>query len=329
MEALINNELKPTESCIICTESFSDAHLPVALRCRHIIGQECIKNWLLKGRGNTNSCPFCRHAIIENISPPQAFNDTSIWHALCEQPPTRLHTFMTHLWTGVTKLCKDRSPDNSSVSSILEEAIFPALTAMSDRRSGPFLDCHSLVSASWNSLGRPNQAQGSLAIPLVRLVRLMSQLSSVIPKWLTGLERISTLFWRANACLPLTAPNAGWQHLQEAAQLTNTRYFSLLHLYTVVVSQTLVHLEQPKQWPEKRHEVMNLVVERCCRRIGGEWEGKPGNRFKDVLVGVYEEMRRWQGELGHMSLRGHEGEEVVVRGFWGMAAWGKEGVGKL
>ena len=67
---------------------------------------------------------------------------------------------------------------------------------------------------------------------------------------------------------------------------------------------------------------MNLVVERYCSKIGVGWKGKPSDKFKDVLVGVYDELRRWQGEKGRMSLRGHDGEEAVMRGIWALAGWG-------
>ncbi|KAF2641961.1 hypothetical protein P280DRAFT_397572 [Massarina eburnea CBS 473.64] len=332
MEALIKKELSPTESCIICTEPFSETHFPVALRCRHIIGHECITKWLLQGRGNTDSCPFCRQTIFEQVRQPR-FDDTSLWSELCEQRPERIHEFVSVLWSGIFKLCKEhntaetRTTDSFTVTEILDEVVFPALTEMARGHGGLFHDCHSLISASWNSLGRPNTATG-LAIPLVRLVRLMSQPSSVIPKWLTSLPRISLLFFRANACLPDACANISWTHIQEAAKLTNTRYFPLLHLYTVIMSQTLVHLEHISEWPEKRYEIMNLVLERCVKRVGEGWEGRPGNEFKDVLVRVYKEMWRWQGELGNKSLRGIDGEEFVVRGFWAMAGWERVVCGK-
>lgn len=69
---------------------------------------------------------------------------------------------------------------------------------------------------------------------------------------------------------------------------------------------------------------MNLVVERCCVKIGGvgcPWKGRPNNELKEKLVGVYEELRRYQLEKGKMSLRGHSEEENVVRGVWALAAW--------
>jgi hypothetical protein len=102
------------------------------------------------------------------------------------------------------------------------------------------------------------------------------------------------------------------------------RYFDLLHLYTVLISQSIAHFPAPQPYPSKRHEVVNLVVERCCVKIGGSgcgWKGRPGNELKDTLVIVYEELRRYQIEKGRMSLRGHHEEEAVVRGIWALAAW--------
>ena len=107
----------------------------------------------------------------------------------------------------------------------------------------------------------------------------------------------------------------------EASTLKDDQYMPLLHLYTVLVSQGIAHQAAPNPYPSKRHEVMKLVVERCCTKIGVTWKSKPSSKFKDVLVSVYEELRRWQGEKGRMSLRGHDGEEGVVKGIWALAGW--------
>jgi hypothetical protein len=71
-----------------------------------------------------------------------------------------------------------------------------------------------------------------------------------------------------------------------------------------------------------------MVVERCCRRIAGDnWVGKPSNEFKDVLVVVYEELRRYQLDKKKLSLRGHDSEDEVVRGIWALARWSVGGTG--
>jgi hypothetical protein len=67
---------------------------------------------------------------------------------------------------------------------------------------------------------------------------------------------------------------------------------------------------------------MILVVERCCKKIGGEiWIDRPSNDFENVLVLVYEELRRYQLEKRKPSLRGHDGEESIVQGIWALAGW--------
>jgi hypothetical protein len=67
---------------------------------------------------------------------------------------------------------------------------------------------------------------------------------------------------------------------------------------------------------------MNLVVERCCKRIGSEgWSGRPSNHFKDVLVLVYEALRKFQLEQKKMSLQGYGNEEEIVKGIWVLAVW--------
>jgi hypothetical protein len=257
------------------------------------------------------------------------FDVPSIWKALCEQPPERLNIFISKVWSGLQGLWQHQSSGNFTVTELLDQAIIPALmqTASSDephriQSRDPFLDCYNLVAASWDSLGRPDNATG-LAIPLVRLARLMSSASSTIPKWLTTVSRTNHLFWKANACLDISEHDLSWNIVNEASQnITQTYHFPLLHLYTVLISQSISHNAQPDTWSVRRHEVMNVVVERCCKKIGGEiWSGRPSNEFQDVLVILYEELRRYQLEKKRLSLRGHDGEESIVRGVWALARW--------
>ena len=321
MEDLINQRLKPTETCIVCTEPFNRTHIPVALPCSHIFGHRCIKEWLIKGQGNTNSCPFCRRAIVEPPKPDD-FTPEAIWKALCEQPPANLHDFVKTIWIQIQEQCRGRLSGNFTTSELLDKIVLPALQKTSHEHSGAFKDSFDYVHVLWESLGRRYCMQG-LAVPLVRLARLMSQVSSVLPKWLTTVERMNVLIWNANASLGISGDNVDWSHIMEAAKLDMQRYFPLLHLYTALISQTFIHMEAPREWPTRRHEVMNVVVERCCRRIGGDWSGRPLNEFKDQLVVVFEELRRHQLDNGKMSLQGHAAEEHVVTGLWGLTAWRK------
>lgn len=267
--------------------------------------------------------------MYEKKTPKSLFNVQSIWKALREQPPERLHILMTKMWSGLQVLWRRKPDGKFTVTDLLNDVIVPALlyAASPDGQArshgdDPFLDCYSLIAASWDSLGRPDQATG-LAIPLVRLTRLMSGASSTLPKWLTTVPRTNRLFWKANACLGVGDPDISWSTIIAASEnLTTTEHFPLLHLYTMLISQSMAHIAQPTVPPTRRHEVMNLVVERCCKKIGGEaWSGKPSNEFKDVLVVVYEELRRYQLEKKKLSLRGHDGEEGLVRGIWALAGW--------
>jgi hypothetical protein len=330
MENFINKQLRPVETCAICTEHFNVDHQPAALPCKHIFGYRCIKKWLRIGQGNNTSCPHCRLPVYERPKLAGAFDLPSIWSALCEQPPERLNTFMEEIWSGLQGLWQRKMGGKFSVTELLHSAIMPTLLRTSSRNSlqqsreqDPFLDCYNLIAASWDSLGRPDTATG-LAIPLVRLVRLMSSASSTVPKWLTTVPRTNRLFWKANACLGMNSCEISWDSIIATSQdLTKDQYFPLLHLYTMLISQSIRHSPQPNVWPTRRHEVMNLVVERCCKKIGGEnWIGKPSNEFKDMLAAVYGELRRYQIDKEKPSLRGHDGEEVIVKGIWGMAAWG-------
>lgn len=330
MENFINTQLHPVEICAICADFFSADHQPVILPCKHIFGYECIKTWLRTGCGNNSSCPNCRLTVYKKQNQRPKFDVPSIWRALCEEPPERLHTFMSKIWSGLQTLWQRQADGNFTITDLLDIAIIPALVQTSSpsgthqvRNHDPFLDCYNLIAGSWDSLGRPNEATG-LAIPLVRLARLMSSASNTLPKWLTTVPRSNRLFWKANACLGLNDSEISWSSIMLASQdVTGTEYFPLLHLYTMLISQSISHNSQPSVWPTRRHEVMNLVVERCYKKIGGEsWTGKPSKEFKDVLVIAYEELRRYQLDKKKASLRGHAGEESVVKGIWSLAGWG-------
>ncbi|KAF2827795.1 hypothetical protein CC86DRAFT_465641 [Ophiobolus disseminans] len=329
MENFISTQLQPVETCSICTDVFSAEHQPVTLPCKHIFGHECIKKWLRTGRGNNAACPCCRLVMYEKQDPKAAFDTSSIWKALGEQPPERLHTFMTKMWSGLQALWQQKPDGKFTITELLDQAIVPALVQTANSQSpsmardnDPFLDCYNLIAASWDSLGRPDTATG-LAIPFVRLGRLMSSAGSTLPKWLTTVPRTNRLFWKANACLGITDSDISWDVVMDAYKdLSKTQHFPLLHLYTMLISQGMAHNPQPGSLPTRRHEIMNLVVERCCKKIGGEtWTGKPNNEFKEVLVVVYEELRRYQLEKKKASLRGHDGEETLVMGVWALAGW--------
>jgi hypothetical protein len=331
MENFIQSNLRPVECCNICTEPFSTDHQPVTLPCKHIFGYECIKKWLRTGRGNNTSCPNCRVVIYEKPNTRGAFDVASLWKALCEQPPERLHDLMTKVWSGLQVLWQRKPDGKFSITELLDICIIPALVETAGpneprhvRRNDPIIDCYNLIAAPWDSLGRPDTATG-LAIPLVRLAHLMSSASSTLPKWLTSVARVNHLFWKANAGFGITQPAISWNFLITASEdVAGTQHFPLLHLYTMLMSQSISHNAQPSVWPVLRHEVMNLVVQRCYKKIGGDnWTGKPTNKFKDMLVIVYRELRRYQVDEKKASLKGHAGEESIVKGLWALAAWSK------
>lgn len=335
MNDFVKNQLHPTENCLICSDTFSSDHCPVTLPCQHIFGYPCIKRWLLDGRGKNNACPHCRHVLVKKQDVRLNFDAASIWQSLCEQPPERLHSLMLKMWSGLRSLWKRSPTGKFTVTELLDHVIIPALIQMSsaDNRRGsqqtdPMFDCYNMIAACWDSLGRPDTAVG-MAIPLVRLARLVSSASGIFPMWLTTVPRMNQLCWKANACMQITEPEITWAVIIEAAASMSTknnqRYMPILHVYTILLSQSILHDPQPASWPLRRHEIMNLVVERCCTKIGGDtWVGRPSNKFKDMLVIVYEELRRFHLEKKKPSLRGYEEEETVVKGIWALAGWGTE-----
>lgn len=326
MDAFIKTQLRPVEACVVCTEPFSETHQPVTLDCKHIFGHKCIARWLKDGRGNNATCPVCRHVLVARRNPHATFDAPSIWKRLCELPLERLHAFMEKLWIGIRDLWQRMPHGKFPVSDLLDRAVFPALIeAGSETWStthDAFIDAYNLIAASWDSLGRPDRAEG-LAIPLVRLARLVSSAATTLPLYLTDLPRTTRLIWKANACLGLAEENVDWEAIMNASKLEASCHFSLLHLYTVLVSQSVAHTSGPQQpLPMKRHEVMNLVVEKCCTKLGKAcYTGKPSSDFKDILVLVYQELWKYQHEQSRLSLRGHAGEETIVKGIWAIARW--------
>ena len=109
----------------------------------------------------------------------------------------------------------------------------------------------------------------------------------------------------------------------QASKLDSDQHFPLLHLYTVLISQSIAHKSGPQRpLPTRRHEIMNLVLEKCFTMIGkSSYAGKPSNAFKDTLVFVFQELWRYQNEQARLSLRGHAGEDTIVRGIWAIAGW--------
>lgn len=328
METFIRTQLRPVQECVICTEPFGVTHQPVTLDCKHVFGHKCISRWLRDGRGNNASCPVCRHVLVVKKDTQPTFDAASIWKRLCELPLTRQHAFMGKLWIGIRNLWKRKPDGNFTVGDLLGNAIFPALIGTGAQAwSGShdaFTDAYNLIAASWDSLGRPNRAEG-LAIPFVRLAQLVSSAAATLPLYLTDLPRTTRLIWKANECLGLTEGSINWDLIMNASRLESTQHLPLLHLYTALISQSVAHVSRPqKPLPNKRHELMNLVVEKCCAKIGAAcYTGKASNQFKETLVFVFQELWRYQHEQGRLSLRGHAGEETIVKGIWAIAAWRK------
>lgn len=233
-----------------------------------------------------------------------------------------------NLWTGIQELWQQNPDGVFSVKELLSRVVIQGLETTGRAQWTPsddqdtILDCHNFVSSTWNSLGRPDSPSG-LAIPFVRLARLMSSASTTLPKWLTTNARTNLLIWKANACLGLTETNIDWRYVMEAAYLEDPQYFPLLQLYTLLVSRSIAHNPDPRKWPQRRHDIMNFVVERCCVKVGSIFsEGRPSNHFKELLVVVYEELRRYQHEKGCEAFKGSQDEEDVVSGVWALAKWG-------
>ncbi|KAF2120111.1 hypothetical protein BDV96DRAFT_485652 [Lophiotrema nucula] len=303
---------QPTTECPICQLPFNTReHAPVSLSCKHIFGHRCLLRWLKSGQGNTNCCPMCRNNVFtgEPSVDPHNVDTTTLWNALCEQPADSLNTFMSEAWKEV---------HHANVTNLIYDAIVPALAAASSSLQGENAFSHCILRLQ---ISHQYSSSNDLAVPFIRLARFMQHVFPLLQPHLHNKEYTNLMIWKANACIAIGEENIHWTLIDEASQLcTNSRYSPLLYLYTVLISQNITHNAQ-RNWSERRHERMNMVVERCCHNIGSTWVGRPSNAFKDRLVVVYEELRRHQLDMGRISLRGKAGEEHIVLGLWQMAVW--------
>ncbi|KAH6872695.1 hypothetical protein BKA58DRAFT_400898 [Alternaria rosae] len=62
------SSLEPLE-CAICLEGYDTSHPPIMLGCRHIFGENCLRDWVEAG---TSTCPNCRAPLFgeESAAPP-------------------------------------------------------------------------------------------------------------------------------------------------------------------------------------------------------------------------------------------------------------------
>lgn len=311
MENFIRTQLQATELCIICHDFFSETHTPVVLHCRHILGKQCLINWLRRGRGNTQSCPHCREKLYQDTQ-------SILWTRLCEANPEAIQNFLLPLWESI------RQFPEPTFHSLLSVAIPPALEAtVTNDANDRFLTLLSLLACLYGSYSAQAAEIGAegLTVPFKRIIGLILSANVTVPKYMTKNRAFNVVIWKANSCMGLEDPGILWEYLNEASVLTNDRYMNFLWFYTILISQVIARCGTKADWPKRRHEKMNLVMRNCCADLAGHWDGRPSNEFKDRLVVVYEELRRCQIEIGKISLRGNEGEEHIVRGLWSMAGW--------
>lgn len=312
--------LQATEICMICQEAFSKTHAPAVLPCKHVFGKQCVEDWLRNGRGNTDSCPYCRNTLFERT-------DEAIWLDICALPSARLHRLMTLLVENY-RICRQLHRGHHSHQPFFDEILCPALSNMPPplgddaltRCLARLLELHGPDGSEY-----PMHTFQGLVKPLYRLLALTYLAHKKVPQHLITNPTFSALVFKANACLDYTTSKHNWNHLNEASSLLNDRYIHFLHLFTVFVSQDISYNgnKSPKISEMRRHEKVNFVVDAYCKGvdINRYWEGQPSNEFKDRLVSVYEELRRHQIDMGRISLRGNDGEETTVRGLWQTAAW--------
>ena len=62
--------------CIFCSNPYSnDIHVPVSLKCGHIIGQHCLNKWL----SEKDSCPICNEPVKERFHISHEKGTSSKW----------------------------------------------------------------------------------------------------------------------------------------------------------------------------------------------------------------------------------------------------------
>ena len=56
------------QDCHICVEPYTrDAEEPVRLPCKHILGRDCLLQWLTSTNLNNNTCPVCRAILFDEL----------------------------------------------------------------------------------------------------------------------------------------------------------------------------------------------------------------------------------------------------------------------
>ncbi|KAF2008946.1 hypothetical protein BU24DRAFT_359074 [Aaosphaeria arxii CBS 175.79] len=313
MEEFIRNNLAPTETCTICCEPFSEGHAPVALQCAHIFGHGCFTDWLRNGDGNTNSCPLCRAQLFEET----VFHPYRIWGILCQENPQRLCEYMKALWQGIQR---QSHADPGNGQTLVQNVIWKPLWEVRDPRNENctfrrYVRYLNDLSPQYGVLNPVDEA----IIPILRLSELLACVYKRVPLYLTTSTDLAMLVWKANQSIGVREGKVNWSLVCRAARDLDGPYFPLLHLYTVLISQYIIHGDELTTWPTKRHEKMNYVVQNCCTMIGSSWTGYPTNHFKDQLIVVYEELRRHQKDTGRISLRGTPSEGYIVKGLWSLA----------
>ncbi|KNG44487.1 hypothetical protein DDE82_000410 [Stemphylium lycopersici] len=87
-----------TIECSICTEAFDSEHPPVITEgCRHIFGEQCLKQWVASENLTHDKCPICRHPLFgDSTRMPPGFGQQRVQQAQL-QPPSSSRAASTQI----------------------------------------------------------------------------------------------------------------------------------------------------------------------------------------------------------------------------------------
>ena len=102
-------------SCCICHIAFEDSpsHYPVMLRCGHVVGMDCVLNWL-SDKEPPSSCPECSRQILNKADHQRwsywkAREEDKAWLWKLENDDFRYPSGMEHLREDVYKAWAERA----------------------------------------------------------------------------------------------------------------------------------------------------------------------------------------------------------------------------
>ncbi|KAF2744011.1 hypothetical protein M011DRAFT_461257 [Sporormia fimetaria CBS 119925] len=294
----------PSKICVLCSRPFSPDHRSVRTPCGHRFGFRCYHNSRNIYRGIAFPCPVCNKLLrLRNLQPGTRLDTVEgLWAALSVRKDlVRVHVFLEYL---------NRPPSATGPGDKIRKIQRALATIKTDEDPQNMFRIFPNVSAS-EAITMP------IFLPLLRLDDLNCFVYQKLR--IAGNPFLSQLVWDANACLDTVKSDApvvrlACDHLEAAAQLENDNLFKLLHLFSVLLSQSVAWLGD---WEEHPEEWANSAADRYLKElVGGFAAGDPTADFLDRAGGAHFRLWLHQRRDGMPALLAHTGEENEVLTVW-------------